>query len=217
MKRNKITCSICNKEYSKSNFGRHYDKCSGTNSYFPPAKTDKWYKAMEIKKGTTARNHFSKSKELGLPSPKGYWTGKVGPTKGCTLTQEHKDKISKSRIKFLSENPHMVPYKLNHYSKGRSYAEEYWKTILDSNNLIYEEQYQIGPYQLDFAFLDDKIDLEIDGDQHHLDPKIVASDNRRNEYLENLGWKIIRIKWSDYQKLVDKQEFVSYIIKELAV
>lgn len=212
MKRTKITCELCNVEYSKSNFARHYDKCSGKNSYVFPPKTEIWRLAMKKKGG---KNQFTKAKELGLPVPVGAWAGKVGPNKGIPLTEEHKQKISKSRIKFLKENPDKVPYKLNHYSKGRSYAEEYWKTILDSNDLIYEEQHRIGTYQLDFAFLDKKIDLEIDGDQHHLDPRIVKSDIRRNEYLKQLDWTVIRIKWSDYQKLTNKKEFVDNILSQI--
>ena len=216
MKRNKIKCEICCKEFSKSNYGRHYDNCAGINAYVPPPKTEKWFSSMEAKRGTTARNHHSKAKELGLPIPVGYWKNKTGPTKGKVLTDDHKSKISAGRIKFLKENPDQVPYKLNHYSKGRSYAEEYWKIILDSNNIIYEEQYPIGLYQLDFALLENKIDLEIDGDQHYLDKRIVESDKRRTEYLESLGWTVIRIKWSDYQKLVDKKSFVSYIINKIS-
>jgi very-short-patch-repair endonuclease len=183
-------------------------------------KSEKWYAAMAAKRGKTARNQYTKAKELGLPKPeiteesrkKRSDANKNRPP----MTEETKKKISESRIKFLHENPHMVPYKLNHYSKGRSYAEEYWKAVLDSNNLVYDEQYQIGPYQLDFAFVDAKIDLEIDGDQHHLDPRVVKSDIRRNEYLESLGWEIIRVKWSDYQKLDDKKTFVDGIMNHLS-
>ena len=182
-------------------------------------KSEKWYAAMAARRGK-GTNQYTKAKELGLPKPeisdesrkKRSDANKRRPP----MSEETKKKISKSRIKFLRENPHMVPYKLNHYSKGRSYAEEYWKTILDSNNLTYDEQYQIGPYQLDFAFVTDKIDLEIDGDQHHLDQRVVKSDIRRNEYLGTLGWKTIRIKWSDYQKLVDKKTFVDGIISQLS-
>lgn len=181
-------------------------------------KSEKWYAAMAARRGK-GTNQYTKAKELGLPKPeisdesrkKRSDANKRRPP----MSAETKKKISESRIKFLRENPHMVPYKLNHYSKGRSYAEEYWKTILDSNNLTYDEQYQIGPYQLDFAFVADKIDLEIDGDQHHLDQRVVKSDIRRNEYLGALGWKTIRIKWSDYQKLVDKKTFVDGIISQL--
>jgi len=178
-------------------------------------KSDKWYAAMKIKKGG---NQYTKAKELGLPKPE---LSEVSRNKMSEASKKRKcsaktrQKISESRIKFLRENPDKVPYKLNHYSKGRSYAEEYWKTVLDSNDMIYVEQYQIGPYQLDFAFLDKKIDLEIDGDQHYLDERIVKSDLRRNEYLHNLGWKIIRVKWSDFQKLQNKKEYISKTLTEI--
>jgi len=106
---------------------------------------------------------------------------------GRKHSEETKKKISKSRIKFLQENPDMVPYKLNHYSKGRSYPEEYFKGIFDSHEIEYEEQYQISVYQLDFAFLEKKIDFEVDGEQHYLDERIIKSDKRRNKFLIDNG------------------------------
>jgi len=179
-------------------------------------KSEAWLVAMAAKKDKgTNRNQYTKAKELGLAVPNNPWKGKVGARKGKKHSEETKKKISEHRIKFLRENPDKVPYKLNHYSKGRSYAEEYWKVILDTNNLSYKEQYQIGPYQLDFAFPNLKIDLEIDGDQHHLDKRVVESDKRRNLYLEDLGWTIIRVKWSEYQKLEDKKSYVNSLVKLL--
>lgn len=181
-------------------------------------KSEAWYEAMRTKKirGTNS-NKYIKAKQLGLPKPEISEETRLKMSKSNSHphTEETKKKISESRIKFLSENPQMVPYKLNHYSKGRSYAEEYWKNVLDSNDMIYEEQYQIRTYQLDFAFTDKKIDLEIDGDQHYLDKRIVESDKRRNQYLEELGWKIIRVKWSEYKKLTNKIDYINIIIKEI--
>lgn len=224
----KTKCPTCSREVSNNNYQRHVSSCDGLYFTGPnrpklsgnkKPKSKKWYASMAAKRGKSASNQYTKAKELGLPKPqisdetKEKWR-EANKRRGPML-EETKKKLSDSRIKFLRENPHMVPYKLNHYSKGRSYAEEYWKAVLDSNNLVYEEQYQIGPYQLDFAFVDARIDLEIDGDQHHLDPRVVKSDIRRNAYLIDLGWSIIRIKWSDYKKLVDKKAFVSYIVDQL--
>jgi len=178
-------------------------------------KSEAWYASMKTKKHS---NKYMKAKELGLPKPaiSDETRKKMSDSASSQRhTDETKKKISESRIKFLRENPDMVPYKLNHYSKGRSYAEEYWKIILDSNNIDYVEQYQIGPYQLDFAFPDIKLDLEIDGDQHYLDKRIIESDIRRNIYLENLGWTTIRIKWSEYKKTENKKSFVEDILKEI--
>lgn len=76
---------------------------------------------------------------------------------------------------------------------------------------MYIEQYPIHTYQLDFALVEEKINIEIDGDQHYLDQRIIKSDKRRTEYLETHGWKIIRIRWSEYKKLVDKQDKMDYV------
>ena len=181
-------------------------------------KSEKWYAAMAAKRGTTARNQYSKAKELGLEKPEISEETRekiIAANKRRTHSEETKKKISEARKKYLLENPDKVPYRLNHYSKGRSYPEEYWKIVLDSNNISYVEQYPIGLYQLDFAILDQKIDLEIDGSQHYCDQRIVESDKRRTEYLESLGWKVIRVNWSEYQKMVDKKQFVEYILNEI--
>lgn len=180
-------------------------------------KSEKWYAAMAARRGKGA-NQYTKAKELGLPPPtlsEEQRRSLSERAKQKRHSEETKEKIRQRRIAYLRENPDKVPYKLNHYSKGRSYPEEYWNAILESNGLEYTEQYQIGPYQLDFAFLEAKIDLEIDGDQHYLDERIVQSDKRRNAYLENLGWKIIRVRWSEYKNIEDKRAFVATLLKTI--
>ena len=42
--------------------------------------------------------------------------------------------------------------------------------------------------------------VEIDGEQHYSE-YMIEHDIERTLYLENLGWKGIRIRWSEYQKL----------------
>lgn len=181
------------------------------------AKSEKWLAAMAARRGK-GTNQYTKAKDLGLPKPslsKETRAKLAAAGANKSLSKEQRDRLSKIRIDFLKENPDKVPYRLNHYSNGRSYPEIYWKEILDNNDIKYEEQYQISYYQLDFAILDSKIDLEIDGDQHYLDPKIVKSDIRRTRFLEGLGWTIVRIRWSEYQKLTNKEDFVKNIIKQL--
>lgn len=133
------------------------------------------------------------------------------------LTEEHKARISNGRREFLKRNPHMVPYRLNHYSKGPSYPETYFREVLERAALKFEAEHRIGVYSLDFAFIDQKIDLEIHGSQHYLDPRIVKSDARRRRYLEKRGWSVIEIDWSAYQKLKrsEKEIFVSDLIARL--
>jgi len=129
-------------------------------------------------------------------------------------SEETKAKISASRIKFLQAHPEMVPYRLNHYSKGSSYAEKYWQEVLEKHGIEFTPQLPISVYTLDFAFEKHKIDLEIDGEQHHVDPRIVKSDERRTQYLESLGWKVIRVRWSRFKQLSEEErkKFVQSIL-----
>lgn len=59
-----------------------------------------------------------------------------------THSEETKNKISIIRKKFLTENPDMIPYKLNHKSKGESYPEKYFREWLEKENISFEQEYQ---------------------------------------------------------------------------
>lgn len=126
------------------------------------------------------------------------------------ISEEHKKKISEGRKKYLLENPDQVPYLLNHYSKGESYPEKYFKKIFDKSGIKYERYYRTGLYHIDISIFDKSIAIEIDGEQHYVDPRIVESDIRKDKYLKEEGWDIIRIRWSKYQKL-NKEEKEKYI------
>jgi very-short-patch-repair endonuclease len=130
------------------------------------------------------------------------------------LSNETKEKISKSRKKYLKEHPDQVPYLLNHYSKGESYPEKYFEYILNKTEIKYKRYVQISYYNIDFAFIEKGIDLEIDGDQHYLDKKIVESNKERDIFLTNNGWKVIRISWSNYKrlKIEERKEYISNLI-----
>lgn len=208
---NDLKCKFCGKICkNKNSFVNHERTC--------PENPNRNYKnGMTGKKGC---NQYIKAEKLGLPKPiisdvtRETLSNKAKNRKHSKETKNH---LSEIKIKYYKENPDKIPYKLYHYSKGRSYPEQYWKDVFDKYLIKYDEQYQIYLYSLDFAIPDFKIDIEIDGDQHYNDPRIVKSDKRRNTYLENLGWKVIRIKWSDYQKLNrhDKESFVNNVIERI--
>lgn len=69
---------------------------------------------------------------------------------------------------------------------------EYLELIGCVKNKDFVQEHQVGRYSLDFALLNLKIDLEIDGKQHYTSGG-VQHDIKRDAYLESLGWKIIRI------------------------
>lgn len=130
-------------------------------------------------------------------------------SKGRKHSPETKKLISEGRKTFLTANPDMVPYKLNHKSK-ETYPETYFKECLPG--FIYQYHIPETLYHGDFVNPHEKIIIEIDGEQHYVDPNIVAHDIKRTDKLEALGWKIIRIRWSDFQKL-NKDEKIEIVNK----
>lgn len=128
-------------------------------------------------------------------------------------TQETKDKISKIRKEYLKNNPDKVPYKLNHSHK-ESYPEKYFTDVFDNNNIKYIKEYYTNGYYIDFV-VGDKVGIEIDGEQHYLDERIVKHDLIRYDKLNTENWKIIRIRWSEYQKMSYdmKKNYITDLIK----
>jgi very-short-patch-repair endonuclease len=232
--REKYICDKCNREFDKRHSLIGHKKCCGKNFIKKENNYKKNYKKNFIKK----ENNNYECKYCHLTFDTGFKLGghitncKKDPNyeeklsikkeklsninKGKKLSEETKTKISKSRKEYLLNNPDKVPYLLNH-SRNESYPEKYFWEIFEKENIVMEKSYRIGLYELDFSIPNKKINIEIDGDQHYYDQKILESDIRRNKYLEELGWDIIRIRWSDYQKMENKlkeeyiMELFSYI------
>jgi very-short-patch-repair endonuclease len=54
-----------------------------------------------------------------------------------------------------------------------------------------------GPrsYELDFAYVDERIDIEVDGWAHHGSRDAFEADRRRDAELTALGWAVLRFTW----------------------
>lgn len=111
---------------------------------------------------------------------------------GKQLSKETKDKISKSRTEYLKNNPDKVPYLLNHSSKI-SYPElTMIKYLTEYNIKGWIHQMQFSIYQIDFAFPEYKLCVEIDGSTHDL-KHVKKIDKRRDKFLNDEGWNVLRI------------------------
>ena len=136
---------------------------------------------------------------------------KRNPRKHSEIT---KRKISESRRLYLSLHPDKVPYLLNHHSNGSSYPEKYFADVFEKEGISLSREYRIETYSLDFADIESKTAIEIDGDQHQLDKKIKQHDAKRDDALKVLGWLTLRIRWSVFQKMnhTEKKLFVQSIL-----
>ena len=71
---------------------------------------------------------------------------------------------------------------------------------------------QFSLYQLDFAFPEYKLCVEIDGPTHLL-PKIIEKDRIRDEYLLANGWRTLRITAKDFKN--NPYDAINKILNEL--
>ena len=60
----------------------------------------------------------------------------------------------------------------------------------------YTREYYILGYSLDFAWVDKKLEIEIDGEQHERAENQIR-DKKRDQILKENGWKTLRIKWKE--------------------
>lgn len=213
-------CKYCKKECKNCNSLRNHERLCKYNPNrqespfvkFNKLKTDGiinvWNKGLtketdeRIKKSREKLKLRYKNKEI------------ISPNLGKKHTELEKKHLSEVRKKYLTEHPEKVPYLINHHSKI-SYPEQYFKELFESDDFFKDikTEYRVGLYSLDFAIPELLIDIEIDGEQHYVDSKIIQHDQIRSNNLEQLGWFIYRIRWSKYSKLnkTEKQE----VIKDL--
>jgi len=71
--------------------------------------------------------------------------------------------------------------------------------MLKSANIPFEFQYKIGHYRVDYL-IDGRIVLECDGPQHG---NRREKDRKRDQYLERLGYDVIRLSWSLIAQIPD--------------
>ncbi len=72
----------------------------------------------------------------------------------------------------------------------------------------FRRQRVIGPYIVDFCCLEHRVVVEVDG-AHHLDSEVVSYDGVRTEYLEAMGYRVLR--FSNEQVMSDLESIVREI------
>lgn len=128
-------------------------------------------------------------------------------------TEETKKKMREKRLAWMKANPEKTAWRL----KNMSYPEKCFQKILEDNGLdkkylIYRE-YSVFPYFIDFAFVNEKIAVEIDGSQH-LEKDRKRRDEEKDKLLMSNGWKVLRI--AAIEVIRDGTKALSTILELLA-
>jgi very-short-patch-repair endonuclease len=109
-------------------------------------------------------------------------------------SDESKAKLRAKRLAWMKANPERTAWRTRNVP---SYPEKLFMQICNENNLYAKydiiREYSVFPYYVDFAFLNVKVAVEIDGSQHWLDSDRIERDKLKAECLNMNGWRLIRI------------------------
>lgn len=136
------------------------------------------------------------------------------------MNENIKNKISKSRIKFLKANPDKHPWK--NKEKFISKPCEHLKQLLKDKNYTFEEEFTDARwnhcYSLDIAFLDKKLAIEVNGNQHYKnDGTLTDYYQNRHDYLTSQGWNVLEIHYTWCYKDDKIQEIVKAIENSIEI
>lgn len=161
--------------------------------------------AKTIKKFSISRTVFDRAVNIGIFYKHNY---------KHKHTAETKHKLSVLRKKWLNENKDKHPWKRN--TKFISIPCEYFKKILKENNYSFVEEFTDSSfshnYSLDIAFIDAKLCIEINGNQHYnRDGTLNTYYKKRENYLKSLGWTILQIRANDVYNAQYVNAIIQYI------
>lgn len=113
-------------------------------------------------------------------------------------SDETKQKISEGRKRWLAEHKDLHVWRKD--SKFLSVPCENFKSFLKSKNICFVEEYEPFDdihYSVDIAFPDEKIGIEINGNQHYnRDGSLSEYYMKRHRYFETQGWKLYEIHYT---------------------
>lgn len=132
--------------------------------------------------------------------------------KGRIISEESRKKISE-KLKLSHQEGRNKGWTTRR--KQESYAEKFWRLVLENNNIPYEQEKKVLQsdlgmtsshfYFLDFYLPDKNVDLEIDGHQHYEESR-KQHDAIRDENLRNAGYLVYRIKYVNPNNSLRVQE-----------
>ena len=207
------TCEHCGKIMTeKYGSGRFCSKiCGCSHRHLSETSRKKISETLKAHfEKTTNKKEPPKCSICGKPLKK---QPKTGLCQDCLRYTEEGRKIrsdisQKSQKNIIAEGRHKGWQPRNIKSK----SEEYFAQILDTYKIEYKREFPVKHinqnYLLDFFICKNNklVDVEIDGKQHNYKDRIKL-DKIRDEFLQQKGYIIYRIKWP-YRNSVNSQRLI---------
>ena len=78
----------------------------------------------------------------------------------------------------------------NIWKKEPSFPEKFFMELVEKffEDKNYTKEYRIKKFILDFAWIDKKRCIEIDGEQHQRFSEVIERDARKDKFLGGIGW-----------------------------
>jgi very-short-patch-repair endonuclease len=200
-----ISCSDSTIRYHRRQLGLPGRKGKSTAIELPWSEVQEYYN-NDHSLAETAEYFGVSSEALSRAADNGKWI-KRSKSKNDKLARQKypriftQDSRAKLRKAMLDRRQSGYNWTFAHSRKNKeSYPESFFKSVI-KNELIdqcYHFNYPYGRYALDFAWLHKKKCIEIDGDQHLYNEDQRKSDIRKDAYLNNSGWQVLRIRWKDF-------------------
>ena len=134
-----------------------------------------------------------------------YKKGELVPNwMGHTHTDETKQRISES-MKLAQKEGRAYNIGTCRHNNEHSWPEKWLIQVLHNEfnldeHIDYITEYSFHRFSLDFAFVDKKMCIEVDGKQHLTDTEQRIRDQHKDELLKQDGWTELRIPWLDCYK-----------------
>lgn len=184
-------CPICFKKISKYGIKNHLKY-----SHFGFIKK---FNKQAWNKGLTKENSeiIKKSREIYCKKIKEGLI--IPPQKGKPVKEEIKKKISLGMKKAHKEGRAWNIGK-SRWNNKQSYPEKFFINVIENEfeDKNFVNEFSFGIYSLDFAWPHLKKCIEIDGDQHYRFKEYIERDIKKDKYIIDNEWKILRIRWKDF-------------------
>lgn len=195
-------CSLCNTEFNNyRSLSNHKNKCTGIENIYEIIQKE-YDSGLSLRDLSEKYNLAKHTIRINIKTRNNSQAAKIARKKypdSYIWTDVMRQKQRINRLNYLNKKSGKSAWEKR--SRGElSYLEEWFNKKCEERN-IYKKydvinEYTIFPYSIDFAFINEKVAVELDGKCHFINGiERIEKDIKKDNFLISSGWKIFRIRY----------------------